>query len=59
MLMGEINEDHIKSYRARVAGELSSISSNKRFAVIQKIFAKGLAINAVLDNPTKGIKKTQ
>ena len=57
LLLGEINEDHIKSYRARVAVELSNISSNKRFAVIQKIFAKGLALNAVIENPTKGIKK--
>ena len=57
MLLGEINEDHIKSYRARVSGELSNISSNKRFAVIQKIFVKGLALNAVLVNPTEGIKK--
>jgi integrase len=56
MLLGEISEDQIKSYRAKVAYELSNVSSNKRLAVIKKVCAMGVALNAVFDNPAKGIK---
>jgi len=57
LLLGEITEDKIKSYRANVAENLSNVSSNKRLAVIKKVFIKGLELNAVFDNPSKGIKK--
>ena len=57
MLLVEISEDILKSYLAKVVADLSKVSSNKRLAVIQKIFIKGMALNAVFDNPTHGIKK--
>lgn len=57
ILLSEINEEQIKSYRVKIATELSNVSSNKRLAVIKQIFTKGIALNAVFDNPLKGIKK--
>ena len=36
---------------------MSKVSSNKRLAVIKKVFAKGIELNAVTDNPTMELKK--
>lgn len=53
----EVTSGQIKSYRDEVASELSNISSNKRFAVIKKVFAKGIELNAVIDDPTCELTK--
>lgn len=56
-LLSEITEEHIKSYRMEVAFELSNISSNKRLNAIKQVFLKGHKLNAVIEDPTKGIRK--
>lgn len=57
MLLGEITDVQVKNYREEVASKLSKISSNKRLAVIKKVFTKGMQLNAVFNNPAEGLKK--
>lgn len=56
-LLNEIKEEHIKSYRVEVASELSNVSSNKRLNAIKQVFNKGHELNAVIENPARGINK--
>lgn len=55
-LLCEINAEEIRKYREEIAFKLSNISSNKRFAIIRRVFEKGLEMNAVLENPVKKFK---
>ncbi|SDP22820.1 tyrosine-type recombinase/integrase [Desulforhopalus singaporensis] len=57
ILLNEIKEEHIKSYRAKVASELSNVSSNKRLFAIKQVFKKGIELNVVMDDPAIGINK--
>ena len=57
MLLTEIQEDQIISYRDRVASELSNVSANKRVLAIKQVFQKGTELNALADNPTAKVDK--
>lgn len=57
MLLSEIQESQITSYRDGVAFELSNVSSNKRLLAIKQVFKKGMELNVVTDNPTEKVDK--
>lgn len=57
MLLCEIKEDQIISYREGVVSELSNVSSNKRLLAIKQIFKKGIELNVVAEKPAEKVKK--
>lgn len=57
MLLSEIKEGQIISYRDRVVSELSNISSNKRLLAIKQVYKKGVELNVVADNPVEKVGK--
>lgn len=57
MFLSEIQEEQVTSYRDKVSGELSRVSSNKRLLAIKQVFQKGLDLNVVVENPAKKVQK--
>jgi len=57
ILLCEITEDQIKSYREAVVSELSNLSSNRRLSTIKQVFEVGIKLNAIFENPAKNLKK--
>jgi site-specific recombinase XerD len=54
-LLCEISHDAILEYRNRIASETSNLTSNRSLFIFKQIFKHALDLNAVNDDPAKGI----
>jgi integrase len=55
-ILCDISEQEIENYRDNIASEKSNVSANKYLSVIKKVFTHGRALNAVVKDPSGGIK---
>mgnify|MGYP001813323033 CR=1 FL=1 len=56
-ILCDISTQEILDFREKIADKNSNVSSNKYLSVIKKVFKHGLVLNAVIEDPTDGIKR--
>jgi len=56
-ILCDISTQEILEFRNKIADKNSNISSNKYLSIFRKVFKQGLDLNAVLKDPTDGIKR--
>ena len=56
-ILCDISTQEILDFRNNIAKKDSNVSSNKYLSIFKKVFKQGLALNAVLKDPTDGIKR--
>jgi len=52
----DISNNEIENFRIKIAKKNSNVSSNKYFSIIKQVFKHGLVLNAVMKDPTDGMK---
>ena len=56
-ILCDISTQEILEFRNKIAEKDSNVSSNKYLSIFRKVFKQGLDLNAVLKDPTYGIKR--
>jgi integrase len=56
-ILCDISTQEILDFRDKIAEKNSNVSSNKYLSIFKKVFKHGLELNAVLNDPTVGIKR--
>ncbi len=56
-LLTEITQDDILAYRNSRAIDLSNVTANRELEVLHQIMRHGIHLNALVEDPTKGIAK--
>jgi integrase len=52
----EISKEKITAYQSHLASESSNVNANRVLFIIKQVFKRGIAENAVLDDPSIGIQ---